>query len=154
MILPRVFLHMIFYVLRKLEAKKKKKSILYWSRCLVNPCHTLWDWYYQFHNQNTRNSKRYVSCVITSKWHPVPIAPKNLNVGKKKKNLLVSPCPCTLLTSLIQLSLRLRPSEVAELFIFVLRPLFALKVGILGIWSFQPIFHRNSYIYLCLLCNS
>ena len=73
---------------------------------------------------------------------------------KKKKNLLVSPCPCTLLTSLIQLSLRLRPSEVAELFIFVLRPLFALKVGILGIWSFQPIFHRNSYIYLCLLCNS
>ena len=84
---------------------------------------------------------------------PCPHLPEKLKCGEEKI-LLVSPCPCTLLTSLKELSLRLRPSEVAELFIFVLRPLFALKVEILGIWSFQPFFHRNSYIYLCLLCNS
>lgn len=75
-----------FLCVKKAWGKKKKKSILYWSCCLVNPCHSLWDRYYQFHNQNTRNSKRYVSCVITSKWHPVPIAPKNLNVEKKKSS--------------------------------------------------------------------
>lgn len=132
--------------------RQKKKYCLLATLFSKTLAIALWDRYYQFHNQNTRNSKRHVSCIITTKWHPVPVSPKSLNVGGKKSSRFSMSMHTFDFPQ--QLSLRLRPSEVAELFIFVLRPLFALKVGILGIWSFQPIFRRNSYIYLCLLCNS
>ena len=142
-----------FLCVKKAWGKKKRYCLLatLFSKTLAI---ALWDRYYQFHNQNTRNSKRHVSCIITTKWHPVPISPKSLNVGGRgwkssrfSMSMHTFDFPHTA-------EFEIKAFWSCWAFIFVLRPLFALKVGILGIWSFQPIFRRNSYTYLCLLCNS